>query len=169
MSDIVFTTIHGSHLYGMAHEGSDKDTFIVTTSTASKARHRVSQDGTIDRVTVGLDLFLRRAFEGSHQAVEALFSPYKEWGDTPVASFHRAYLEGMRITGGNVFAKYERTIKTFCYGDFKRRRHAVRLSLNLRGLRENGMFNPVLSTVGVATVNYYATHHKDEDLWEVLR
>lgn len=162
----IFKTIHGSHLYGMATENSDLDTFEVTTSERTRARQSVN-DG-VDTVRVGWDTFLSRVFEGSHQSVEALFSPYKEWGESEYGVMLRTYIAGMRITGPTVFAKYERTIKSFCYGDFKRRRHAVRLSFNLTGLRYEGRFNPVMTPFQIARANELANNLEDENLWKEL-
>jgi hypothetical protein len=59
------------------------------------------------------------------------------------------FIESLRVTGPEVFAKYERTITKFCCGDFKRRRHAVRLSFNLADLRESGRFDPEMSLTQV--------------------
>lgn len=167
MTELIFSTVHGSHLYGMAHSHSDMDIFEVTTSHASKARHRVTANG-IDRVSVGMDTYLARVFEGSHQAVEALYSPYKMWGAGDFARFYRSYLEGMRITGRQVFEKYERTIHTFCFGDFKRRRHAVRLSWNLASLRKDGRFNPVMTQLEIRVASTIAEEFEGEELWETL-
>lgn len=170
MTELIFTTKHGSHLYGLAHEGSDRDVFTVTTSRQTKARQSViTQDGvTTDVVRIGLDTFLTRIYEGSHQSVEALFSPYKVWGDSAEAKQFRHYLDGMHITGSAVFAKYERTIRKFCFGDLKRRRHAVRLASNLSGLRSEGRFNPVMSPALIIWANQTAERYEGEDLWELL-
>jgi hypothetical protein len=80
---------------------------------------------------------------GSHQSVEALFSTRKVW--TPAGRGLLPLIEGVRVTGGEVAHKYERTIKKFAHGPYKKRRHAARLALNLRGLREHGRFNPELT------------------------
>lgn len=138
--EIVFSTLHGSRLYGFAHEGSDFDTFTVTTSRSTRVRQAVDAAGN-DRVHVGIWRFLDLATSGSHQSVEALFSPLKEWG--PASVQYRPMLENMLIVGGSVFEKYERTIRKFCYGDLKRRRHAVRLALNLDDLRITGRIGSV--------------------------
>lgn len=167
VTDLIFSTVHGSRLYGLDHSESDMDIFEVTTSHANKARHRVSANG-IDRVSVGMDTYLARVFEGSHQAVEALFSPYKTWGTGDHARFYRSYLEGMRVTGRQVFEKYERTIHTFCFGDFKRRRHAARLALNLADLRVEGRFNPVLTPANKRYIGLAAERHEGQELWEYL-
>lgn len=136
----VFRTVHGSHLYGLAHAGSDKDTFIVTFEDHGKARQTMTGDD--DVVRVGWRTFLECAMSGLHQSCEALFSPYKEW--TPAGRALLPLIEGIRVTGGDVAHKYEHTIRKFAYGDWKKRRHAARLYLSLKGLREEGRFDPEL-------------------------
>lgn len=162
MTEVVFSTIHGSHLYGMANDTSDTDVFRVTTGTMPRAHHSVDRLTLVDTCTVGWDTYLKRIFEGSHQSVEALFSPFKVWHSHEEL---RDFIEGMRVTGPRVFEKYERTIKRFCYGDFKRRRHAVRLNLNLADLRNEGRFNPVMMPFAVQYANNLATEWEGEDLW----
>ena len=129
MSELIFSTVHGSHLYGLAHEGSDRDVYYVYEGKGRNLRHAMNGDD--DSVRGTLDAFLERAYTGSHQAVEALFSQKKDWAP---GMFERygAMLDRLYIEGGEVFAKYERTIKKFSYGDFKRRRHACRLRLNFK-------------------------------------
>ena len=140
MSEVIFTTIHGSRLYGFDHERSDEDVFIVTDSTRGKARQTIV--GNEDRFTVGLSRFLDLATSGSHQSVEALFSPFKEWGDGPKAAQYRPMIESIRV--GGVAEKFERTIRRFSYGDFKQRRHACRLYFALDDLRIHGRMRPNL-------------------------
>jgi hypothetical protein len=157
---VIFETIHGSHLYGLAHAGSDRDVARVTTSTATKARHHNGAEQ--DTMTIPWGVFLLRIQQGSHQALETLFSPYKHWAKE--YSDLIPYVESYRVTGSEVFAKYERTITKFCYGDFKRRRHAVRLSLNLRDLRRGGRFDPELDEDQIQHVNQIANAYTGDDL-----
>lgn len=164
MSDTIFTTIHGSRLYGLAHPGSDRDQFTLTTSLANRAKHKMV-DG-VDTMEVSWGTFLKRIREGSHQSVEALFSPYKVWN--PQYESMRAMLDGYRITGSMVFEKYERTIKKFCYGDFKRRRHAARLQMNLTGLRREGRFNPVMLDEQRWWATAVAERFEGDDLVDLL-
>jgi hypothetical protein len=77
-------------------------------------------------------------------------------------------LENMRIGGSSVTRKYERTIKSFCYGDFKRRRHAVRLWQNLENIRAFGRFNPVMCEAQVDQANDLAERFEGTDLWNVM-
>ena len=140
--EVIFTTIHGRHLYGWPSPFSDVDTFTVTTSNKG-AHHVITRDGdrvAQDRVTIGWEAFLSYARSGSHQSLEALFSPYKEWHSR---EYFEPFLEAHRVCGEDVFAKYKRTITKFSHAqDFKRRRHACRLWLNLQDLRRYGRFNP---------------------------
>lgn len=153
--------MHGSHLYGLAHEGSDMDIFTVTDARTAGATHRVI-DG-VDTCEMGVDAFLERALSGSHQSVEAMFSPVKEWAPG-MDHVWGPMVEGHRITGADVFKKYERTIKKFCFGDFKRRRHACRLSLNLAGLRRDGRFSPVMTQVEALLATKFAEAFEGETL-----
>lgn len=137
----VFTTPHGSRLYGLHHANSDCDTYTVTFNGNGQANHRVTEE--FDAVRVDWRTFLKLASSGSHQSCEALFSRQKVW--TPEGESLRPLIEGMYVTGSDVFEKYERTIKKFSHGDYKRRQHAVRLAMNLTGLRTHGRFDPELT------------------------
>lgn len=152
MTEIIFETVHGSHLYGMATPMSDHDTYVVTTSS-NRASQKVSGD--VDRTTIGWSTFLLYAQTGSHQTVEALFSEEKVWHSQRELE---PYLSSMRVVGRSVFEKYTRTIQKFAHADdFKRRRHAIRLWLNLQDLREYGRFNPRMTPAQVLWASELAT------------
>lgn len=157
---LIFKTVHGSHLYGLAHEGSDRDTFSVVTNDHDFGDRPTRQtvrgfgDRVEDDLTFTLGEFMRRADKGSHQSLEAMFSPVKEWATSPHP--YQRYIEGWLITGGDVFHAYERTIRKFAFGDFKRRRHGVRLSQNLKALRKLGRFNPRMHTQEITEANQLA-------------
>lgn len=135
----ILETIHGSHLYGLNHADSDRDTFrVVATSDRARTKHKVTEES--DSVVMPFDRFMENVFNGSHQSCEALFSPVKT-----VDPRYAPLFEGMRVTGEDAFARYRRTIRAFSYGTDKQRRHAVRLGFNLRDLRRCGRFNPRLT------------------------
>lgn len=145
-TNVLFATKHGSALYGFQHEKSDRDWFVVTDSTAPRAKHSVRTlgDGSqVDIAYLGLKRFLTHVHNGSHQSVEAAFS--RSLVFTPAGEQYRALLTGMRICSPEVESAYKRTIKAFSFGDFKRRRHAVRLTGNLHDLRLYGRFNPEMT------------------------
>jgi hypothetical protein len=165
----IFTTPHGSRLYGFAREDSDYDRYTVTDSLRLKARQTVVRTNggrEIDHVRIGFNGFLIKALGGSHQSVEALFSPLKDWNEE--FEYLKPFIDNMVVCGAPVYAKYERTIKSFCFGDFKRRRHAVRLSLNLAALREVGRFNPIMDSIDREYCEALATNMEGEPLWRVL-
>jgi hypothetical protein len=160
----IFSTVHGSHLYGLAKEDSDMDVFTVTDSTSPRAYQTVLHG--LDSTTVGLNTFLVRALGGSHQSVEALFSPYKIWN--PDFEQFKPFIENAVVCGPAVYEKYERTVRKFCFGDFKRRRHAVRLRWNLRDLRVMGRFNPVMTEAEKRKATDVAKRMEGEELWKSL-
>ncbi len=165
--ELIFSTVHGSNLYGLAHEGSDRDVYYVYEGKGRNLRHAMKGDD--DSVRGTLDAFLERAYTGSHQSVEALFSQKKDWAP---GMFERygAMLDRLYIEGGEVFAKYERTIKKFSYSaEVKKRVHACRLRLNLQDLREYGRFNPELTETQKILCNGYANAVEGDELWAALR
>lgn len=151
-TDTILETVHGSHLYGLNHSGSDRDFFRVVAGSG-RTNHRIT--GEDDVTQMPLERFLENVFHGSHQSCEALFSPLAE-----VDPRYQALFNGIRVTGEDVFARYRRTIHSFSYGTMKQRRHAVRLGFNLRDLRLSGRFNPVMTdnqkmTIGVVSQLYW--------------
>lgn len=156
---VIFETVHGSHLYGLAHAGSDWDTYRVFEGSGTELRQNTN--GETDIVRGDLEAFLTRALSGSHQSCEALFSPVKVYAEGMDAKWG-PFLRGLRVGGSEVYAKYERTIKKFCYGDYKRRRHAIRLRYNLGDLRQYGRFNPRLAPEQITWANKYAHLEGDE-------
>ena len=67
---------------------------------------------------------------------------------TPVAELRDldAYRRRFYVDTAACLNTYRRTIKSFALtGDFKRRRHALRLAANLSELSRRGQFNPRLS------------------------
>lgn len=135
---VIFRTIHGSRLYGLNHAKSDEDLMVVYDDERTALHVHRGQD---DTVHVGFNDFLNKALSGSHQSLEALFSPFKEWEQEQ----YRPFLEGIIVPVAGIREKYVRTIKRFSFGDFKLRRHAVRLAYSLVDLQKYGRFNPRLS------------------------
>lgn len=165
MKQLIFETVHGSHLYGLARAESDLDLYKVYEGNGTKLRQSV-QAG-VDVVRGDLQAFLDRGLSGSHQSLEALFSPIKQWSPGMEEKWG-PFLDNIRVTGSEVFEKYERTIHKFCFGDFKRRRHAVRLAINLGDLRKFGRFNPRLSDLQAEVATHTAADYDGEELWRLL-
>jgi len=158
-AEVILTTIHGSHLYGLAREGSDIDLFHVVKGSGT-AKHKVTDQ--YDVTTVPFDTFMANVFSGSHQSCEALFSK-KAW----VHPDYQPLFSGLRVTGADAFAKYRRTIHSFSYGDDKKRRHAVRLGFSLKGLRESGRFDPELTPNQRTKVIVLSQLYRGQSLYDI--
>lgn len=161
--DIVFTSVTGSRLYGLDHEGSDKDSIIVY-EDKRKARHRIV--GEDDTIYVGLADLLDKAFSGSPQFVEAVFSHKKEWTNTD----WRPMFDSFRVPISAVRAKYMRTIRAFIATDTqKARQHAIRLGIALMHIRKNnGWYNPTLTPEEIEFVKATATLYQGEQLLQKI-
>lgn len=172
MRETILHTIHGSHLYGLAHANSDIDSYSIfignpegtfgehgmdTATTKKYAKQTFDQDGN-DILKMHLSRFLNNAAEGSPQALEALFSPYAEFDPR-----YEAFFQGLRPSMELARARYRRTIINFAFKHggrsstraqreqkndrerYKLARHSLRLTLNLNDLMRYGRFNPALS------------------------
>lgn len=161
--DIIFTSVHGSRLYGLDHEGSDRDSIIVY-GDKRKARHK--QVGKEDTIHIGLADLLDKAFSGAPQFVEAVFSHKKEWTNTD----WRPMFDSFRVPVSAVRAKYMRTIRAFVGTDTqKSRQHAIRLGLALMHLRKNnGWYSPTLTPEEVEFVKATASLYQGEQLLEKI-
>ena len=160
---VAFMTVHGSHLYGLAHENSDNDLMIVYTYSRPALHLKRGKD---DVIHVGLPNLIEYAQSGAHQFVEGLFSQQKIWYNDSWKTFVESY----QIPAAQIAEKYERTIKRLCFDDFKLRRHAVRLWCNLKDLRteQGGRFNPTLSRGDILFASKLATDFEGAELKEFL-
>ena len=166
LGKMIFQTVHGSRLYGFDHKDSDYDLFKVYEGKDRKLYQSVV--GKNDVVIGTLEGVVLRAFSGSHQSAAAIFSPKKEWAPGMEEKWG-PYLKNIRL-GVEAQIKYERTIKKFVYGDFKKRRHAARLAHNLRGLKMNGgQFSPRLPQIDASLCAAYAQTFEGDALLDQLR
>lgn len=141
-------TVHGSHLYGLAHAHSDMDYYRVLAKnpeindfghTRKKNASQVVENG-IDDAVFDFKTFAIHAYNGVPQALEAMYSS--------VATIDgiEAYRAGFRASVQAMSAKYIHAIEKFASFEFKRRRHSLRYALNLNeAIVNNGRFNPTLS------------------------
>lgn len=138
----VLVTVHGSHLYGLNHEGSDLDLYVVLPSwnrTRKNDSRQSIRDG-VDRQTVGLSTWLRFCEEGNPQALEAMFSPVATVD--LLADYRRTFV----VNPVKMRRTYLRTARNFSASiDPKKQRHALRLLINLAEAQQSGRFNPRLS------------------------
>lgn len=159
--EILFKTPHGSRLYGMAHATSDEDWYTVVVKPPTKKKkystHKIIDND--DSVVVDLGTWLTLCDKGVPQALEAMFS---EQSCVDKLSALRA---GYRA-GPAAYDTYLRTIKSFAMQDeFKPKRHALRLALNLREIRGRGRFNPTLEPHQVDILSNWATIYDAEECY----
>lgn len=149
---VLFKTVHGSRLYGLAHANSDWDYYAVVDKVkTTKARYAKQKivDG-IDTMTVDFGTWIDMCKDGVPQACEAMFSEEVIIDD--ISDFRKSF----RIsTGAN--ERYLRTITSFTMTqDPKRKRHGLRLALNMHDFTRTGRFSPTLSPNEVDFVTEYA-------------
>lgn len=147
---ILLRTIHGSHLYGLAHADSDRDIYEVfaTTRTARKRNIKQTIVNGIDKTSVDMSTFMHMVDECVPQALEALWSPVAEIDN--INSFRTQY----RVNRAKMKEVYIRTARKFAeIDDVKHKRHALRLILNLGTTLEYGKFNPQLSATDLIILN----------------
>ena len=137
---LLLQTVHGSHLYGTYTPDSDYDTYEV--HRFGKTRQRVR--GQDDRTRTGLVDFTAQVLRGVPQALEALYSPYA-WMEPEWEWYFKALRPGYYET----LDRYRRTIINFHLdprgNGLKRRKHDLRLYLNLEEFKRKGHFNPVIA------------------------
>lgn len=164
-------TPNGSRLYGLARPNSDDDYYRVVldeyfhdavgkapTGNRNRLIHHVVNDE-VDELTVGFRTFAELAFNGTPQTLETMFSQHSIIDR--LEEFRNAYYAS---TGPDSMRDaYRRTIHRFIYGNFKSRRHALRLSINLEeAMRSGGRFNPTLTPEQAAYITSAASSSPEE-------
>jgi predicted nucleotidyltransferase len=141
-AEVHLVTVHGSHLYGLAHADSDNDMYTV--ADLPMYRPVQSVDGDDDNTIVPLDAFFDACWHGQPKALEALWSPTAVKSPLLV-EFSRTF----RVGSGTAQDSFRRTREHLFRGEninkMKSRRHALRLAVQLRSIMETGRFNPVLN------------------------
>lgn len=140
MNKLLFRTVHGSHLYGLAHAASDTDWYEVWDELPGgrKAMQTISCGD--DVVRVALDEFLAQLGKGVPQAVEALYAP-----DSAVRDDNIRWLRSSLVLGtAATVNRYRSTAKSHLLinPSAKRRRHAARLAHDLHDFLALGRIRP---------------------------
>lgn len=164
-------TPSGSRLYGLAHANSDEDYYRVVPDEfywkavgafpTGKPKMLIAQhiNNGIDELTVSFKTFSILAMNGTPQTLEAMFS--EQATIDRLDAFRKDYFAGMGHD--SMIERYRKTIHTFIYGNFKSRRHALRLSLNLNeSMINGGRFNPTLTAKEVDYISKMAASTPDE-------
>ena len=158
--EVLFKTVHGSRLYGLAHENSDHD-FYTVVSKVKTAKAKYAKQSIIDGVdstVVDFGTWLHQCEIGVPQALEAMFS------EQALVDKIEPFRLGYR-TGSQCWDRYLRTIKSFALDEennFKKKRHALRLAWNFNVMRRYGRFNPTLTEQDVVVINEYAKLEPEE-------
>ena len=156
---LLLKTPSGSRLYGLSHSNSDEDWIEVYGWNKSRARQRIVGDQDVLRTSY--DRFMRYCDKGVPQYLEAMFS--QMCLVNTIKFITDAYVPNMT----HVRETYNRTIKNFWMNgvendDFKRRRHALRLMLNLEAMEEAGRFNPTLTPQQAEMITHLAMSDRTE-------
>ncbi len=110
----------------------------------------------MDSVVLDFGTWLKQCREGVPQALEAMFS------NMAVHDELGAFRANYRV-GTQVFETYYRTIKSFALQEeYKKKRHALRLALNLQEMGETGRFSPTLSAEDARYVSDMATKSNND-------
>ncbi|AXH69974.1 nucleotidyltransferase domain-containing protein [Streptomyces phage Karimac] len=147
---VLLRTIHGSHLYGLAHANSDKDIYEVIATNRTKRKRNIKQTiaNGVDKTTVDMSTFMKMVDDCVPQALEALWTPVAEIDK--IHEFRTQY----RVNRAKMKDVYVRTALNFAKGDgVKQKKHAVRLLLNLGHTLEFGKFNPRLGAMDKIIIN----------------
>lgn len=138
---VLFKTVHGSRLYGLNHADSDEDFYTVVdkvkTARAKWARQTIVGDE--DTMMLDFGTWLGQCVSGVPQALEAMFS------EQAIVDHLGPFRANFRVsTAAN--ERYLRTLTSFCMTqDPKRKRHGLRLALNMYDFQRAGRFNPTLT------------------------
>lgn len=159
---MLYKTVHGSRLYGTAHENSDHDFYVVIAPTGKRKYAKQSIVNGIDTTTVDLPTFIRHATMGVPQALEAMWSPCAIVDEIPWRwNFY---------AGTEARSRFARTIKNFIIGDaatVKSKRHALRLGIELRDLLKYGRFSPVMRPLDVVWATHCAETMSDDAILDL--
>lgn len=143
----VLVTVHGSWLYGTANENSDIDLYAVVNNTSKTNKQKVVGD--LDVAQIGLKTFVKNVSEGTHQAVEALWSPVSVRDES-----FGPYLGALRVNPYRFEARARRAQESYdkLLEESKAARAQRRFEAEVQSVREYGSFNPL--TVSPDSVFY---------------
>lgn len=143
---------HGSYLYGLNTPTSDRDYYVVYEFPWHRYRPRkqnqqVIDEHMIDTTTISLERFTDLCLKGVPQSIEVLFSDNSKWLEYDDSWYDKSnsIKELVKLNLPTILETYKRTAWNFFEkDDFKKNRHALRITLNAIDLKNNGYFNPTL-------------------------
>lgn len=152
---LLFRAVHGSHLYGLSHEGSDRDWYEVWDTLGGKSASQTLA-GDEDTLRVDLPTFMAHAFDGVPQAVEARYAP--DWAVEYETEWFGVLRRAMVPGTAAVATRYARTIMAFERNKPtpKRLRHAARYAHDRDYfIRQGWMDVTAFSRTPAADLNLY--------------
>lgn len=143
---LLFRSYAGSILHGLATSSSDIDIFEVysegfgiPSSSHELKREIQTIKGKDDVTKITLSRFMQRSMEGSHQCLDAMFSSIPEVDK--ISALRKSF-----YCGNNTVETFRRSIREMAFQKVpKKRRHAVRVTLNLIQIMERGRYEPQLT------------------------
>lgn len=160
--EILYKTIHGSRLYGLAHEDSDYDWYTVVAGSR-KTSQKITGDQ--DNTIVDFGTFVRQAQTGAPQALEAMFSTQAEVDH--IAAFRAGFRAGTNYDAYRGIMK--RIALTPKWDDDKHRRLVLRLGMSMSELRRTGRFDPTLSRAQAMALNKASARWTMEHSYRVAK
>jgi len=152
-------TQHGSHLYNLATEESDQDTYEIYTWNFKIWRPKKQAEQTIDeedKLRISLDRFTSSVYKGVPQSLETLFSPQSKWiyWDVTWPQIQANLIRQLPKYKKQIVDTYLRKAeKLMRKDDPKKNRHAFRLLLNLGDFLDYGKMYPSLDGFSIQILN----------------
>lgn len=151
---LLFRAVHGSYLYGLAHDGSDRDWYEVWDTLGSRSACQTLA-GDEDTLRVDLPTFMA-------QAVEARYAP--DWAVEHETEWFGVLRRAMVPGTAAVATRYARTIKAFEKDKPtpKRLRHAARFAHDRDFFLTHGWLDPTaFARTPAADLNLYIDTTKE--------
>lgn len=163
---LLFKTIAGSRLHGLDSNLSDFDYVEVHTELPQSKHGYKTLEQTVengaDVTKVTLSRFLELASAGSHQMLDAIYSPIPEVD-------HISALRAGFVGGSNIINRLRGTIvELLGKGEPKKLRHAARITVNLEEFLDKGYYNPVLSDESKNFINNVSQQNRIGKVYSAL-
>lgn len=150
---VICATIHGSYLYGTAHEKSDLDFFAVyhdesKREAGKKMKNKHKKIGDLDIQLHSLETFLENVEEGATNSTETLYSPYLAFAED---SIYEPLIRSLRPSKYNMIKKMNGARDGYAklaekaddeYKKHKLQQHARRMEESTQALYD-GTWSPV--------------------------
>lgn len=165
---VLFTTITGSHMYGLAHANSDNDKAIILVDSPEISQKRFTQEfiGNDDIQTFTFNKLLSQALRGVPSALEIMWSTKAtpSWADSIRFSIRPKLGGAISRHHGYILNSLKQLDSKSDLTDYKRMkiaRHCARWALNANKLYLHGIYNPTLTQSEIDFLNGFRELHAD--------